>query len=60
MKCVFSTRSIGMTLSRQETLDNATYPRARLRKQLSKTKVTRGRVCPITLRIDDECPATIG
>ena len=49
IKCVFLSRSIGTTLSREETLDNATYPTAGLRNLVSNTKVTRGRVCPITL-----------
>ena len=54
MKCVFLNRSIGSTLSKQETLDNATYPTARVRKRESKTKVTCGKVCPITLCIVEE------
>ena len=45
IKCVFLSHSIGTTLSREETLDNATYPTAGLRNWESITKVMWGRVC---------------
>ena len=49
MKWFFHNRSIGTTLSVWETLDNATYPTAGAKYLVSKTKVTLGNVCPITL-----------
>ena len=39
IKCVFLIRSIGTTLSKEETVDNATYPMAGLSNRESNTKV---------------------
>ena len=47
-------------MSSEDTFDNATYPTAELKKRQSKTIVTWGRVCPITLWILEQYPATIG
>ena len=40
MKCFFLSRSIGTRLSREETLDNATYPTAGLKYRELNTSVT--------------------
>ena len=49
MKCDLLSRRRGTTLSREETLDKATYPTAGDNIRRSKTKVTCFNVCPITL-----------
>lgn len=57
IKCAFLSCRRG-TLSREDTLDNATYPMATT--LMSKTNVTWLKVCLITLWMVDAYPATIG
>ena len=46
----------GTTLSREETLDNATYPTAGDIIRISKTRVTCSTACPMTLCTVDVYP----
>ena len=47
-------------MSREETLDNATYPTAGDNIHISKTNMTCFKVWPITLGMVEAYPATIG